>query len=92
MSQNDSGLVKSISRFTNCLSGAGMLYLSPKIAAHIQPGMYVYLAAEFSGDIARWGSWGFVLLLIFGGFFGASTLTLLLINSLVRKGSTKGIW
>lgn len=92
MSQNHSDLVKSISRFTNCLSGAGMLYLSPKIAAYIRPGMYAYLAAEFGGDIAGWGSWGFVLLLIFCGFFGASALTLLLINSLVRKGSTKGVW
>lgn len=93
MSQNNnSDLVKSIARFANCISGAGMLYLSPKIAAHVRPEMYNYFAAEFGSDMGELGSWAFVIALILGGFFGASMLSLLLINSFVRKGSTKGIW
>ena len=80
-----SGLTQNITRFSYCLAGVVVFYLSPQVATSLRPQMMTHLASEFGYDIAHWGSWGFIALLLLCGFFGASSALQLFILAVIRK-------
>lgn len=88
----DSSLVQNISRFAYAVSGVAAFYLAPPIVRYLRPDMFRYLATEFSYDLATWGSWGFVIVVIIASFFGFSALLQLLVQALIRSFSRKGVF
>ena len=87
-----SSLVKNIARFSHALAALGAFFLAPVIARTVRVEMFHYLAAEFGRELAVWGSWAFVGIVVLAGFFGVSALLQLFVQGLIRGGSRRGLF
>ncbi len=79
-----SALLRSLSRFANCLAGICLFLFLPQIAQYIRPDMQSYLATHFPHDFANYGSWGFCALLAACGYFGLTALFQVLMRLLFQ--------
>ncbi len=87
--KNSNGLLKTLCRFTDVVSGIGVLFLAPYVTTHFREPMYAYLLTAFDSMIAYWGSWLFVVLVIAGAYFGGSMVLQMIIHSLYRWITTR---
>ena len=88
----ESSLVKNISRFSHAVSAVGAFFLAPIIARNVRIEMFQYLAAEFGREIAYWGSWAFVGIIILTSFFGIAVLLQLIVQGSIRSVSRKRVF
>ena len=88
---SESSLAKNTSRFAFAASGIAAFYLAPLIAKNLRGDMYQYLFTDFGYEVAQWGSWAFVAVVILASFFGVSMLLQLLIQGVIRGTSRKRV-
>lgn len=69
----------TLTKFTNMLSGVAAIFAAPYIQKYVHPFAVNYLADSFDHQLAYWGAWLAVGLLIGCCFYGLSTLFQILI-------------
>ena len=90
--QSQSGLSRSLDWFSKCAAGVGAFLLAPLITNYFRADMLFYLREAFRYDVAYYGSWVFVGVVVLAAFFGIATLTQLLIHALIRWGARRSVF
>ncbi len=85
-----SSFSRSVSGFAGAISAICTFLLIPLIMRHLRPLIYDYLRSEFPHDWSLWGSWGFVVLLVLGAYFGISALFQMIVQWLFHRSIRKG--
>lgn len=90
--QSQSGLSRSLDWFSKCVAATGAFLLAPLVTQHFRVEMLRYLLDAFRYDVAYYGSWVFVGVVVLAAFFGIATLTQLLIHALIRWGARRSVF
>jgi len=86
--QNQSNLTTMVSRFSVCIAVIGAFYAAPWIVRYFRADMFDYLKPSLGTDIAYWGAWIFIGVVVLATLFGAAAILQLLLNTLIRKISS----
>ncbi len=86
---NKGGVEVLIHRFSVCVAIIGSFYAAPWIIKALRDDMYTYLIESIGYELAHWGSWLFVGVVILAAFFGSAAMLHLLLNGAIKKLSSR---
>jgi hypothetical protein len=83
MNQPKNKATSAMMKFANMLSGVAAIFAAPYVQQYVHPFTFNYLSNSFDHQLAYWGAWLVVGLLIGSCFYGLSTF----FQILIFKGS-----